>query len=318
MSEPGVKIVFGSAGFMSSSVPDVEEWLTALAEVDITAIDTAEIYGMSEQLLGDAGAGARFTIDTKAPGGTGTQLSTGTNIIDSAKQSLKKLKVDAVDVYYLHAPDRRVPLKDTLSGLNKLHQQGVYKRLGLSNFLGHEVEEVVRVAHENNFVVPSVYQGNYSAIARRTETEIFPILRKHNIAFYAYSPIAGGFLSKSRADLTAAEGRFGRGDAIGNLYNSMYNRPSLVAALDTWERIAEEEGVTRAELAYRWIVHHSKLQGNSGDAVIVGARKVEQLRDTVKAIKNGPLSDGAVGKIEDVWETVKSDSFLDNFEAFNK
>lgn len=223
-----------------------------------------------------------------------------------------------VDVYYIHAPDRRVPWKDTLSGLNELHQQGAFKRLGISNFLGHEVEEIVGVAKENNFVVPSVYQGNYSAVARRAEEEIFPTLRKHNIAFYAYSPIAGGFLSKSKAALTDTEGRFGKDNMLAKVYNGMYNRPSFVDALDVWEQIAKDEGVPRAELAYRWVVYHSKLQGDLGDAVIVGARNGQQLRETVEAIKNGPLSDGAVKRIDGVWESVKADAPLDNFEMLSK
>lgn len=219
-------------------------------------------------------------------------------------------------MYYLHAPDRRGPWKDTLSGLDELHKQGAFKRLGLSNFLGHEVEEIVRVAQENNFVVPSVYQGNYSAVARRTEDEVIPVLRKHNIAFYAYSPIAGGFLSKSKAELITptAEGRFSEKDPLAKVYNSMYNRPSFLNALDAWDQIAKDEGITRAELAYRWIVYHSKLEKRFGDALIIGARTEEQLKQTLQAIKNGPLSNGAIGRIDEVWTSVKGDSSLDNFE----
>ena len=221
-------------------------------------------------------------------------------------------------MYYLHAPDRRVPWKETLSGLNELHQQGAFKRLGLSNFLASEVEEVIRVAKENNFVVPSVYQGNYSAVARRADDELFPTLRKHNIAFYAYSPIAGGFLSKSKAELTDPQGRFGQDNPLGKIYNSMYNRPSFVAALEKWEQIAQSEGVSRAELAYRWVVYHSKLQGDQGDAVIVGARNEQQLRGTMQAVKKGPLSNGAVEKINEIWESIKADAWLDNFEMLTK
>jgi aflatoxin B1 aldehyde reductase len=221
-------------------------------------------------------------------------------------------------VYCIHTPDRRIPWKETLAGANELYKQGAFKRLGLSNFLPHEVEEVIAVAKENNFVVPTVYEGNYSAVARRTETELFPVLRKHGMAFYAYSPIAGGFLSKSKAELTDAEGRFGAKNPLAPVYNAMYNKPSFVAALDVWDQIARDEGVSRAELAYRWIVYHSKLQGDLGDAVIVGARKHEQLRETVAAIEKGPLSDHAVKRIDEVWESIKADALLDNFEITGK
>ena len=208
--------------------------------------------------------------------------------------------------------------KDTLSGVNELYKQGAFKRLGLSNFSAEDVEEVVKVSKENNWVVPSVYQGNYSAVARRTETEIFPTLRKHNIAFYAYSPIAGGFLSKSKAELTDPEGRFGKAGALAQIYNGMYNRPSFVEALGVWEEIAKEEGITKAELAYRWIVYHSKLDAALGDAVIIGARNQEQFRETMAGIKKGPLSDKAAKKIDGIWESVKAEASLDNVEMLRK
>lgn len=198
--------------------------------------------------------------------------------------------------------------------MNELYKQGAFKRLGLSNFSADDVEEVVKVSKENNWVVPSVYQGNYSAVARRTETEIFPTLRKHNIAFYAYSPIAGGFLSKSKAELTDPEGRFGKAGALAQIYNGMYNRPSFVEALGVWEEIAKEEGITKAELAYRWIVYHSKLDAALGDAVIIGARNQEQFRETMAGIKKGPLSDKAAKKIDGIWESVKAEASLDNVE----
>ncbi|KAK4233197.1 Aldo/keto reductase [Achaetomium macrosporum] len=315
MALNGLKIVFGGGSFFALSVEEVSQWLGILEELDIKTIDTAEIYGASEELLGKTGAAKRFTIDTKQPGGFGPLPATRDQVIKSGQASLQKLQTDAVDVYYLHAPDRRVPWKETLSGLNELHKQGAFKRLGLSNFTGQEVEEIVQVAKENNFVVPSVYQGNYNAVARRVEQEILPILRKHNIAFYAYSPIAGGFLSKTKAQLTDPNSRFGRDDGVGKLYNALYNRPSFVAALDTWEQTARDEGVSRAELAYRWVFYHSKLQSGFGDAVIVGASKQQQLRETVEAIKRGPLSDAAVKRIEELWESIKADAPLDNFEV---
>lgn len=217
----------------------------------------------------------------------------------------------------MHAPDRRTPVKETLSGLNELHKQGAFKRLGLSNYLAEEVEEMVRVAKENDYVVPSVYQGNYNAVGRRADDEIFPIIRKHNMAFYAYSPIAGGFLAKSKASLTSADGRFGESGAIGQVYNGMYNRPSFVAALDSWGRIAEKEGISPAELAYRWTVYHSKLSGGHGDALIVGARRPAQLKETLRSIRKGHLSGAAVEKIDALWDSVKSEASLDNFEMLS-
>lgn len=315
MATNGVKIVFGGGAFWQGPVEKATEWLKVLEELDVKNIDTARIYGESEKMLGEAGAPAKFVIDTKHPGGFDAEPATKDSVIQLGKESLEKLQTEQVDVLYLHAPERRVPFKETLAGLDVLYKQGAFKRLGLSNYLGHEVEEMVRVAKENGFVVPSVYQGNYSAVARRTETEVMPVLRKHGIAFYAYSPIAGGFLAKSKASLLAADSRFGKDDFLSQLYNKLYNKPSFLAALDAWDAIAVKEGIDRAELAYRWIVYHSHLRAEHGDAVIVGASRHDQLRATVAAIRKGPLSEDAVRAVDAIWETIKDDAPLDNFEG---
>ncbi|KAF2444606.1 putative oxidoreductase [Karstenula rhodostoma CBS 690.94] len=289
MSANGIKIAFGGAAWLSSSVDEVTEWLAFLKKSGIEIIDTAQMYGGSEVVMGNAGAASSFTVDTKTPGGFNEQPNTKDVVINSGKKSLENLKTDSVDVYYMHAPDRRVPVKETLSGLNELYKQGAFK-------------QIVRVAKENNYVIPSVYQGNYNAVARRADAEIFPVIRKHNMAFYAYSPIAGGFLSKSKAALTEPNGRFGEGQP-------------LAQALDVWEQIAKDENTTRAELAYRWIAYHSKLAGDQGDVIIVGARNTQQFGETLQALKAGPLSDAAVAKIDQVWESVKAEATLDNYEV---
>jgi len=192
--------------------------------------------------------------------------------------------------------------------------------------LASDIEEIVAVCKEHGYVLPTVYQGSYSAIARRTETEVFPTLRKHGIRFYAYSPIAGGFLSKSKAELTGqVEGDKGsrwieaskKDDVNSKLYNGLYNKPSFLNALDLWEGVAQSEGVSRAELAWRWVTYHSELKGEYGDAIIAGARKIEQLRDTVAIIQRGPLSDDAVKRIDEIWDSVKADAYLDNFEQWS-
>ncbi|PQE26653.1 aflatoxin B1 aldehyde reductase member 3 protein [Rutstroemia sp. NJR-2017a WRK4] len=301
----GIKVIFGGVAF-AAPVEVAQEWLKILEGLGIMNIDTAEAYGPSEEVLGNVNATSTFILDTKILGGLGPRPSTKDVVVESGTNSLKKLKTDTVDVFYLHAPDRRVSWKDTLSGLNELYQQGAFKRLGLSQFLGPEIEEIIQVAKENNFVVPSVYQGNYNAVARRAEEEIFPVLRKHNISFYAYSPIAGGFLSKSKADLADPDGRFGE--------RNPFPQAGFISALDAWGQIAKDEGVSRAALAYRWIFYHSRLQGDHGDGVILGARKEEQLKETVEAIKRGPLSDSAVKKADEIWQSVKADAWLDNFE----
>ncbi|KAI8816307.1 NADP-dependent oxidoreductase domain-containing protein [Fimicolochytrium jonesii] len=319
-----VKIVYGGAAFWGTSafngpdsittVAEVVEVLDALEELGVKNIDTAEIYGKSEELLGEAGAAKRFVIDTKIGAGFKPEPATKDGVIQAGKESLKKLKTEQVDIYYIHAPERRVPLEETLAGIDTLHKADVFKRFGLSNFLPSEVEDVVRIAKEHNFVAPTVYQGSYSAIARRQESELFPILRKHNIAFYAYSPVSGGFLTKSPQQiLEASTGRWDPTSGVGKQYHALYNKPSLIKALQIWDELSNSTGIPKAELAYRWVAHNSALREDKGDAIIVGASKLTQLRETVAALKKGPLSKEVVEKVDEIWALAEKESPLDNF-----
>jgi aflatoxin B1 aldehyde reductase len=203
-----------------------------------------------------------------------------------------------------------------LAAVNSSHQAGKFKRFGLSNFLAEEVDEVVRICREKNYIVPSVYQGNYSAVARRAEKELFPTLQKHNISFYAYSPIAGGFLTKDVETLLAGgEGRWDPNAYIGKLYHALYNKPAMLEGLKLWGKISTESGLSKAELAYRWVAHNSALEGKFGDGVIFGSRTAEQLNQTLDGLSKGPLSAEIVAQIEQVWEVVEADAPLDNFNS---
>lgn len=96
MATNGVNIIFGGATFLSGDVDEVNRWLAALDENGIKIIDTAEMYGNSEEGLGKAGAAARFIIDTKFPGGFGDKAATEENLVASGQQSLKKLQTKSV------------------------------------------------------------------------------------------------------------------------------------------------------------------------------------------------------------------------------
>ena len=140
----------------------------------------------------------------------------------AALASLEKLKIKTIDIFYIHAPDRTTKVEIWMPTIQKLYEEGVFKRFGISNFLPEEVREVYTYAKVNNFVLPTVYQGNYSVIARRPETTLFPLLRDLKIAFYAYSPLAGGFLTKTREQLTegVGQGRWSKSTPV-SMYKDM-------------------------------------------------------------------------------------------------
>jgi aryl-alcohol dehydrogenase-like predicted oxidoreductase len=132
------------------------------------------------------------------------------------------------------------------------------------------------------------------------------------MAFYAYSPLAGGFLTKTAQQIKEGAGRFGP-EALGGMYRQMYVKDSYLEALSKWEVVAKEEGCSRAELAYRWVAYNSPLKKEYGDAIIVGASRVEQLEDTLTGLEKGKLSEKACKGIDDIWETIKHEAPLDNY-----
>lgn len=173
------------------------------------AIDTARNYSIhapttSEPRLGAVNAGARFSIDTKVgtiTAAAGDAFNGRSSVHASIDASLADLKLPdgvEVDVLYLHLPDGQTPFRETLEAVDEAYRQGKFRRFGLSNFSAEQVEEFVAVSRRGGYIAPSVYQGHYNAIARSAERDLLPVLRKHGIAFYVYSPAAGGFFRGSQ------------------------------------------------------------------------------------------------------------------------
>lgn len=220
----------------------------------------------------------------------------------------------------MHGPDARVPLKETLSGFDAAYKEGIFKHWGLSNHTAEQVEEVMKVGKANNFVLPTVFQGSYNPIARLPEDELLPVLRKHGISFVAYSPMAGGFLAKKPEQFVdhpdTLQGRWNEATFLGKVYHSLYNKPLPLQALEQWHNIAAAEGISGAEMAYRWVAYNSAL--TKEDGMVVGATNMEQWKSNVEAIKKGPLSLETAAKINVLWTPeLKAIGTLDNFQAVN-
>lgn len=142
--------------------------------------------------------------------GTSDQIHTPGKIRFSVDQSLEALRLPEgakVDVMYLHQPDRNTPFEQTCQAMDRAWREGKFRRFGLSNYRVDEIEEIVKICREKGYVAPSVYQGQYNPIVRSGESELFPVLRKYGIVFYAWSPAAAGtFAGNHRVDQVG--GRF--------------------------------------------------------------------------------------------------------------
>ncbi|KAL6693346.1 NADP-dependent oxidoreductase domain-containing protein [Trichoderma pleuroticola] len=317
------RLVFGAANFDAGlAFPKIEqaaEVLDAVERVGIKQVDTAQLYGTSEEFLGKLKASSRFTIDTKHIGGWVPGQSTRARVVERGLESLQKLGVDKVHIFYLHAPDPKASLEETLAGVDDLYRQGKFEKFGLSNYNADEVKAVLKIVKEKGYVAPTVYQGNYNPVARRSESELFPIFRENGIAFYAYSAIAGGFLTKSSEQFRqgpGGEGRWNKESSLGQMYHALYNRPKFLEALDIWNEASNVSGIPKAELAYRWVAYHSALKEHLGDGIVLGASRITQLEQTVAGLNNGPLPESVVKTIEEVWQLVKDESPMDNYDTF--
>ncbi|KAJ9160526.1 Aldo/keto reductase [Coniochaeta hoffmannii] len=298
--------------------------LHTLLEHGINTIDTAQLYGggESEIYLGKGRvADLGFKLDTKAPGVFIPDTLEPSRLESDLRKSLERLGVKSLDVFYIHSPDPKYPIAQTLEVLDRLHKEGLFARLGLSNFTVEGLREACDVAAEKGLIAPAVFQGNYSAIARHAEDGLIPLLRERDIAVYAYSPLAGGFLAKrNEAELFGAEtgGRFAKGgkDSLPMYQNLYSNRPKLVGALKTWASIADEEGCEcPAELGYRWAAWNGALKAELGDKMCIGASKVETVPQVVGWIRKGPLSEKTVKAIDAMWEQVKDEAPRDNLRG---
>ena len=153
-------------------------------------VDTARNYspnapGAAEVRLGQVGAASRFTIHSKVLSGQPGDHEPS-KIDLSIGQSLDALKTSTVETMFLHVPDRQTPFEDTTITMNNAILQGKFKKFGLSNYTATEMQKFIEICEQKGFTKPTVYQGHYNAIVRGGEKELFPLLRKHNIAFFAY------------------------------------------------------------------------------------------------------------------------------------
>ncbi len=223
------------------------------------------------------------------------------------QESLNRLKTDHIDLLYLHSPDLETPIEQTLEACYEAYLQGQFKYFGLSNFAAWQVAEVVEKCRQNGWMQPRVYQGMYNALTRDVEKELFSCLRHYDISFYAYNPLAGGLLTgKHRAiDKLPDSGRFVK----RYNYRDRYWKAEYFDGLQQLTERCGELDVTHVEVAMSWLLNHSMLDAEQGDAIILGASRIEQLEENLKAITAEPLDQSILDILDAGWETIRPNCF---------
>ena len=190
-------LCFGTMQFgEGANEKDSQEMYEACRESGINFFDTAFVYtgGKSELILGDLIREERdkIILVTKA-GSIGG--SSGQNIRSQLEQSLKRLKQDYVDIFFLHHWDENIPLEETFETLQKLKEEKKFFQLGVSNFSAWQVMKAGLIAQENKFPSIDILQPMYNLVKRQAEVEILPMAKSENIGVISYSPLGGGLLT---------------------------------------------------------------------------------------------------------------------------
>jgi aryl-alcohol dehydrogenase-like predicted oxidoreductase len=272
-----------------------ERVLLAALDAGVTMIDTAALYGFgaNEDLVGRVLARRRnhYTLASKG-GMAGVQFEDGIRrVIDgrpeairrNCEDSLRRLRTDVIDLYYLHRWDKKVPVEDSVGAISDLVRAGKVRSIGLSEVSAG----TLRKAHAVHPI--SAVQTEYSLWTRNPEIAVLEACRELNAAFVAFSPLARGFLCDALHDVSSLDEK--------DIRRTMPRfSPEHYAAnlklLPPYKDLAREAGCTPAQLALAWLLHKAPHI-----IPIPGTTSVEHLREDLAAAEV-KLDGGLVGRLE--------------------
>lgn len=281
-------MTFGKARWGSSEA-DSRAVLDAYLEAGGNFVDTADIYteGRSEEILGaytaDRSLRDRLVLATKFtwnrdPGNPNAGGSGRKNIHRAIDASLKRLRTDYVDLYWLHFWDMVTPVGEVLQTLNDLVRSGKVRYFGLSNVPAWLATKMAVMAEMAGLSGPIALQLQYSLVERSIEHEHTPAARECGMGIVPWSPLAGGFLSGKYTRDGAAEGGNERlaGD---NPFGDTKFTDRNWQVLDALRRVANEVGATPAKVALAWTMRRPGVS-----SLLLGARGPEQVRENIAAL----------------------------------
>ncbi|MDH4063062.1 MAG: aldo/keto reductase [Acidobacteriota bacterium] len=296
-------MTFGEDWGWGSSVAESEAILERFLDRGGNFIDTANAYtrGHSEVIIGDAlartpGRRDRVVIATKFlsnlypgdPNGGGTSRK---SMVAACEQSLRRLKTDYIDLYWMHCWDRHTPIEETMRALDDLVRSGKVRYVGFSDTPAWRVAQAQTQALFRGWTPLIALQIEYSLIERTVEGELIPMALEMELGVTPWSPLRSGLLSGKYTRENAATAKADRGDRV-----TMFLTERNLAIIDELIRIARELGTTPAAIALAWV------QSRPGVAsTIIGARRMDQLEQNLAAL-DVTLADAHVAALNTVSE----------------
>lgn len=268
----------------STDVSGAKKLIDICIDSGLSFFDTADGYskGMSEEILGKALEGKRnqVLLSTKGtfPVGDGPNDfgSSRYHIIETCNASLKRLKTDHIDLYYMHGFDATTPVDETLRALEDLVRSGKIRYIGCSNFSGWHLMKSLSVSEKYGWSKYVAHQVYYSLLRREFEWELMPLADDQKVGTIVWSPLAAGALSgkyrrgqKSPADARLSQIAFGVAEI----------NEALFQVVDVLEEVAKETGKTMSQVALNWVLNRPTVA-----SLVIGARNEVQLKENLGAL----------------------------------
>jgi len=275
-------------------------------DAGINFIDTANVYnrGLAETIVGKTLKGRRDKVILASkvrgkmgdgPDEEGLSRAAMRKAIDA---SLQRLGTDYVDLYYLHLPDYATPIEETLETMEDLVRAGKVRFPAISNYAAWQVAETLWICEKRGYHPYFISQPMYNLIARGIEEEYLPFCQRFGVAVVPYNPLAGGLLTgkHSRQSGPTPGTRFD-----GNkMYQDRYWLDDDFAAVEELRSIAQDAGKTLVELAVQWLLAQPLV-----DSIILGASRVEQLEENLKAAEGPNLDKSVLKRCDTVWKRLR-------------
>lgn len=262
-----------------------EEMFHFCREKGINFFDCANVYnnGRAEEILGQMIQDCRdeVILATKFYFPTSEDMNargaSRRHIMLSVEESLKRLKTDWIDLYFIHRFDDFTPLEETLRALDDLVRQGKILYTGASNFSAWQVQKALGLSSLKNVAGFSCIQPMYNLVKRQAEVEIFPQAQTDGLGVIPYSPLGGGLLTGKYG----VKKRPNKGRLVENkMYKTRYSDPWMFETADRFVRFAGENGYDPVSLAVAWVKSHPAVT-----APIIGGRNLKQLKSSVNSLQ---------------------------------
>jgi L-glyceraldehyde 3-phosphate reductase len=211
-------------------------------------------------------------------------------LLASLDQSLRRLGLDYVDIFYHHRPDSETPLEETLGALDQAVRSGKALYAGISNYSGAQTADMLLTGERNDLVSPVIHQPSYSMLNRRPESHLFPVTERFGLGVIVFSPLQQGLLTGKYLEGVPDDSR--AASASGFLRRENIT-PALVEKLRRLNEVAQARGQTLAQMALAWV-----LRPGAATSALIGASRPEQIEENVRAAQSAPFGDEELRRID--------------------